>query len=190
MKKRILIAGVSGFLGSGLWQAASQEKDLEVFGLDINKKQKNTRIYCCDICDERKLKTVLSKLRPHYIFHFIGGSLTEPAGLFNANLLSTRCLLNAILQIKNYHPRVIVPGSAAEYGVVESKNLPIKETQKVQPISMHGFTKYMQTSLALSYVKKGVDVFIARIFNVSGFGMPANLSLGRFAKEIVSLEGK
>ncbi|HPN88765.1 MAG TPA: NAD-dependent epimerase/dehydratase family protein [Candidatus Omnitrophota bacterium] len=190
MKKRILIAGVSGFLGSGLYRRALQEKDLEVFGVDLKKREKNNKFYSCNVCDEKKVKTLLSKLRPDYIFHLIGASLTDSVQLFHANLLSTRSLLNAILQIKNYHPRVIIPGSAAEYGVVKNKDLPIKETQKIQPISVYGFAKHMQTSLGLSYVPKGIDVVIARIFNVSGFGMPANLSLGRFAKEIVSLERK
>ena len=64
----------------------------------------------------------------------------------------------------------------------------IDEKVQPQPLAWYGFVKHMQTGLGLMHAAKGVDVRIARIFNIGGYGTPATLALGNFAQKIVHIE--
>ncbi|MDP8212622.1 MAG: NAD-dependent epimerase/dehydratase family protein, partial [Candidatus Zapsychrus exili] len=188
MRKKVLITGVSGFLGNGLRDLILKEDKFEVFGVDLKLETSSKHMLVCDLHDRRRIKALFIKLKPHYIFHLAGSISGDSAKLFNSNVLSTQAVLDVISSIGSYKPRVVIPGSAAEYGFVDKVNGCIRETIKPSPSSWYGMTKYMQTLLSASYIEKGVDVTIGRIFNVSGKGTPTTLSLGYFAKEISILE--
>ena len=76
-------------------------------------------------------------------------------------------------------------GSAAKYGEVVAANNPISEQQILQPISIYGWTKAAQSQLASVYVQSfGVDVMVARTFNLIGGGASDKLFIGRVQKQI------
>jgi GDP-4-dehydro-6-deoxy-D-mannose reductase len=189
--KRILITGVNGFIGNSLKDVIERHFNrYEVFGIDASLRKSSERYFKGDIKDRFFLKTVIKRIRPHYIFHLAGGSVkTEDfPRLVSENVLTTYLLLELLLNVRNFKTRIIIPGSAAEYGQILQKDMPVKEKHALRPVNFYGLSKMYQTLLALSYCKKGLDIIIARIFNIVGWATPSNLSIGRFAYQIALIE--
>jgi GDP-4-dehydro-6-deoxy-D-mannose reductase len=80
-------------------------------------------------------------------------------------------------------------GSAAESGAVTSADNPISESQPINPVSVYGLTKSLQTQLASYYAQLGVNVSVCRIFNLNGPGISESLFIGRLQKEIQEVLG-
>ncbi len=185
----ILITGVNGFIGTALWNYLKGEKSsLRVFGVDIQQGNPTRNVYACDLCDPRQFRKILQRTRPKIIFHLAGGRPADENALWQVNFISTRTLLEAVAQLSGDRPRVIIPGSASEYGRVKTPQRPVTEDFPLQPLGWYGFSKYAQTSLGLMYARRGIDVRIARIFNIAGAGTPPSLAIGNFAQRIVTIE--
>jgi len=112
----------------------------------------------------------------------------DEKNFLKANIMTTKSLLEVIAGTNSYSPRIIIPGSAAEYGKTVLAGKPVKESVSAWPVSFYGFVKNAQTNLGLMYARFGLDVAVARIFNVCGHGMPPSLSLGHFSKQIISIK--
>jgi GDP-4-dehydro-6-deoxy-D-mannose reductase len=82
-------------------------------------------------------------------------------------------------------PRVILVGSAAEYGVVPADAQPVVETHPCAPRTDYAIAKYAQSLLGFAAAMRGQQVLIARLFNPVGVGMPSELALPSFARRIV-----
>jgi len=191
MNKKVLITGVNGFLGFALWQYLNTKYSrVKVFGIDIKPRLSSRSIFLCNLNNQKQVVDLLSSIRPDTIFHLAGGRNNSNKRLLTDNVLSTRSLLESVKTLCDYSPRIIIPGSAAEYGEACSAKKPIKETVAAKPVSWYGTVKYTQTSLGLMYARMGLDVVIARIFNISGQGLPPALFLGKIAREITLIERK
>jgi len=190
MKKRILITGVNGFIGSALRRfIRDRNLNFDVFGIDLVKPaQADKQIFVCDLNNHRKLRRILSKIRPEYIFHLTGGRISGKKKLLQSNLSISQLLFETIKKIPNFRPRIIIPSTAAEYGNAGRRGKFITENANQRPISWYGFVKSMQTGLSLTYAEQGFDVVVGRIFNISGFGTPPTLVIGKFAYEISRME--
>jgi GDP-4-dehydro-6-deoxy-D-mannose reductase len=81
-------------------------------------------------------------------------------------------------------PRLILIGSAAEYGYVSADAMPVRENHPCQPRSPYGIAKYAQTLLGLAAAERGLPVITARLFNPVGLGMPPKLALPSFARRV------
>lgn len=185
----ILITGVNGFIGRALWDHfKDQRPSLNVFGIDLQIPIPRPRLWACDLSNQRQLMKILDRVRPDVIFHLAGGRPADENMLWQANFISTKTLFNVVAGLKSVSLCVVIPGSAAEYGQVKTPRRPVAETLQPQPLGWYGFIKYMQTSLGLMYARKGLDVRVARIFNIGGYGTPASLALGNFAGRIVRIE--
>ena len=177
--KTVLITGARGFLGAALLDFLRGEKTVAVRGIGR------------DVCDLRRpgaVKDILQKARPAYIFHFAGGRLADDQDTFNANFITTKNVLEAVQGLPPHQrPRVIIPGSAAEYGNIQGRKL-ITEHCLPKPLGWYGFVKLLQTDLGLFYARQGLDVVVLRMFNICGAATPASLAMGGFARQIVAIE--
>ena len=189
MKKRLLITGVTGFLGGALKEYFSRrEKTFEVFGLS-RRRQAGEGLFCADPADASQMVRLLRRLQPEYIFPFSGGDRRNPESLFLSQYLVTQCLLEAILKAGLLGARVVIPGSAAEYGRPTASRRLLTEEDQLRPEGWYGFMKFMQTSLGLFYARHfGLNVMVGRIFNVTGTNAPARLAPGKFASDIALIE--
>ena len=189
MKKRVLIAGVTGFLGGALKEhLARRAPGMEVIGLTRRRRPGNGLLHA-DLTDPATTARLLRRVRPDYIFQFCGGDRADPDQLFSSNFLATRGLLDAILETGLSRIRVIIPGSAAEYGRPTAQHRLVTEADSPRPESWYGFIKWMQTSLGLFYARRyDLNVVVARIFNVTGAGTPERLAAGKFASQIARIE--
>lgn len=183
----VLITGVNGFIGSNLSRLIKVElPNLSVVGVDRVMLPANMEIpyLQVDLLDREAINRVIQTTQPDYIFHLAGviysGDLQD---LFKGNVQSTVNLLESVKALKK-PLRVIIPGSAAEYGSILPTDLPLSEQQIPNPVSPYGVAKVWQTTVARYYATQGVDVQIGRVFNVIGKGMPEELSIGSFARQL------
>jgi GDP-4-dehydro-6-deoxy-D-mannose reductase len=137
-----------------------------------------------------ELGRIIEHVRPDCIFHLAGRARGTPAELTRANLgLMQSLLLN--LQRTRLRPRLIVAGSAAEYGTAIRDGEPVRETAICAPFSDYGISKHAQTREVLAYADAtAASVLVARIFNPLGPNMPTHLAIGDFSNQIASIRGR
>lgn len=127
--------------------------------------------------------------RPDAILHIAGATGTQPLRvLFEANVLLTGELLVAVAALAA-PPRIVLLGSAAEYGNVPENAQPAAETSACMPVSNYGISKYTQTLMGLAAASQGAQVLVARLFNPVGLGMPPHLALPSFARQLARPPG-
>ena len=191
MKKRILITGAGGFIGAALLKfICARSLPLEVFAVALHSRKSAFPISRCDFIDDKEVLKLLSSFKPDYIIHCVGGRRLEKGDMFESNFTATKILLDAIQKLPGYTPRVVIPGTAAEYGRLQKDAGLVKEETVCHPASWYGFVKNMQTSLSLMYARGGLDIVVARMFNILGSGVPPTLAIGKFAQALVKIEQK
>jgi GDP-4-dehydro-6-deoxy-D-mannose reductase len=189
MNKKILVTGVRGFLGGAFWRYLKKKKTgWNVYGLDLGNDKNDPHMYKVDLRHRHKLEQILGAIQPDYIFHFAGGRVASKKKLMELNYSSTKHLLETVKKLNGLRTRVIIPGSAAEYGKMPPGRRLFRENDKSRPLTEYGLVKLKQTQLALAYASDGLDVVVARIFNIMGEGTPPSLAAGRFAEQIVGME--
>lgn len=131
-----------------------------------------------DVCDRSDVEQLVRKVQPKFVFHLAGAVEGHVAELYEANFFSAFYLLEAL---RSYCPeaRVLVVGSAAEYGSIPFGELPVTEERACRPVSSYGATKHAMTLAALQYAQSySMKVTIARPFNIVGAGIPRHLVVG------------
>ena len=137
--------------------------------------------------DSPALERVLEDVAPDCIVHLAGKSKAPPAELAAVNLGLIQRLLEA-LRGAGLRPRLVVAGSAAEYGAAIRDGEAVCETAACAPLSDYGATKLAQTRAVLAYAEAtGTSALVARIFNPIGPGMPPHLAIADFARQIWSM---
>lgn len=142
-----------------------------------------------DFEDVGALAGVLRETRPGYIFHLSGVAVAADLETYvRVNCLHAAALLDAIALAQLGDARVLMVGSAAEYGPLEDGDLPAHEDRPAAPTSPYGITKLAQTQLALSRAPGGLRITVARPSNIIGPGMPPHLALPSFARQLALIE--
>ena len=160
MKRKILITGGSGFIGSHL------KKYLDDFEIITVGRSKNED-YKIDLSDS-KLEDIVKDLSPDIVCHFASGSNILRAEEnkeqeYKDTVLSTKTLIQALSKFKNI--TVIYLSSQAIYGLPE--NLPVVETQPAKPISVYGKNKSEAEKII---IQSGLNYLIFRISSIYGLG--------------------
>jgi nucleoside-diphosphate-sugar epimerase len=149
--KRVLITGATGFVGSNLCRRLLNEGH-EVFCLlrpehepwRIEGIRADVRIHTVDLMDQVRLSTLVSEVRPEWIFHLAAyGAYSWQADLdrlIRTNLLSTINLMQACLETG--FEIFINTGSSSEYGLKDHAPAP---TESIDPNSYYAVTKASAT---------------------------------------------
>ena len=181
---RCLITGIGGFTGQHLARFL-REQGTAVFGVDSPRRKQPCAadVLCRDLADRAAVRAFLGRARPEAIFHLAGKTRGDNLGeLLAANVETTSVLLELAAEL---NCAVLVPGSAAEYGF--PRELPVRETHPVQPVTAYGMAKTRQTALALDYARRGLRVFVPRPFNLLGPGLPESFAPARLARQVAAL---
>jgi len=196
-KKIHLITGINGFSGYFLTNyILVKEKNAMVVGIDLQPKLTSQKkwlarqriiYYQSDLSKDKILKNILKKHRPNYIYHLAGKILADSLNQYlKANYQTTKNLLR---EVKRESPqaRVLLTGSAAEYG--SAKKNPFKEASVLQPINAYGLSKKKQTEFFLK-AKNQLLLNLVRPFNLIGPGTPKKLLIGNIIEQIKEQKNK
>ena len=185
--QRVLITGISGFLGTHL-RHHLVELGLQVFGYDQRAAVGVKDIVAGDITDRDATRNALKQFQPHVIFHLAGLIKSDhPEAFYGANLLGTINLFDSLLET-GQHPVVIIPSSSAVYGPGVGSR-PISEKFRLRPMTHYAVSKLAQEIAALRYLHAfRLPVIIVRMFNLLGPGQSPDLACSAFARQIAMAE--
>jgi GDP-4-dehydro-6-deoxy-D-mannose reductase len=175
-----LVTGAAGFSGRHLAARLRRGGSLRITGtargpVPVGPDLDEVRLL--DLTDATAVDRLVAEVRPDLVFHLAGRNAGAPAELHRANGAASALLLEAVLR---HAPaaRVLITGSAAEYGPPEDGARAITETHPCRPVSAYGESKLAATGAALDAAARGLHVTVARPFNIVGRGMPATLVIG------------
>jgi len=170
---RIVVTGAEGFIGSHLVdQLRRALPPGRVFSIVHHLRRPRPHTWACDLTDLRALRKLLSRLRPTWIFHAAGRTRGTPEDLMRDNLLTTATLLQAA-EKKAPSAGLVLLGSAAECG---------------DPLHPYSWAKRCQTRLAQHRAAEGQKIIIARLFNLTGPGIPPGYLAGSIAQQVAEIE--
>ncbi|MCE7858649.1 MAG: NAD-dependent epimerase/dehydratase family protein [Chloroflexi bacterium CFX2] len=183
--KRALISGISGFVGRHLRNELIHA-GWQVYGFDIRLAGEN--VFVGDLSDRTALTRAIADCQPDAVFHLAGIIKSQdPQAYYISNLFGTLNLLDAVLQMKK-RPKVVLASSSAVYGLTKSAR-PITERSPLRPVTEYAVSKVAQETAALRYhYAFGLDVIIARMFNLLGPGQSPDLACSAFARQIALAE--
>jgi GDP-4-dehydro-6-deoxy-D-mannose reductase len=191
---RVMITGAAGFIG-GYLAKHCVDAGCAVLGLDIRNPEaswKNASFEKCDVRDSIHLSKLISTFEPHRIFHLAAQSyptvsMVEPRETMDINVGGTVNLFEG-LRASGKMAAVIVACSSGEYGPVESKDLPVRETHSLYPLHPYGVSKVAQDLLAAQYfVNYAIPSVRMRIFNTTGPGKLGDLC-SDLTRRVVEIE--
>ncbi|MBL8101260.1 MAG: GDP-mannose 4,6-dehydratase [Anaerolineales bacterium] len=180
-----LITGISGFVGRHL-QHQLAEWDWQVFGFDI--RPTGGDVFVGDLSDRAALTRAVADCQPDAVFHLAGIiKSADSEAYYRSNLFGTLNLLDAVMQMEK-RPKLVLASSSAVYGLTKSAR-PITERSPLRPITEYAVSKIAQETAALRYhYAFGLDVVIARMFNLLGPGQSPDLACSAFARQIALAE--
>ncbi|MCL4415649.1 MAG: GDP-mannose 4,6-dehydratase [Actinobacteria bacterium] len=204
MKKRALITGITGMVGSHLANFLFENTDWDIYGmcrwrspLDnvehfLPRANKKDRIYFIygDLCDYISLENVVEESKPDYVFHLAAQSypmtsFTSPIQTFDTNILGTERLLEALRKCKGIDPVIHVCSSSEVFGRVSKEKLPIKETCSFHPASPYAISKVGTDLVGRFHAEAyGQKVMVTRMFTHTGPGRGDVFAESTFAKQI------
>lgn len=190
---KVFVTGISGFTGKHLFKLLNS-KNYQIYGIYNKRKlfENNPNSFQCDINDSSKLLNIIKKVKPDIIFHLAGVTYAADPSEFEIFYKSfIMGTLNLLETVKNLEidPIILIPGSAAEYGIVSDQMNLIDEDCSLNPISHYGISKVLQSLIGHLYLKKGnLKIIRTRTFNILGPGQSERFVCSNFAKQIAKIE--
>ncbi len=125
-----------------------------------------------DLADDAGLAKLLVEAEIDTVVHLAASLRDEPFGaLVRNNIESAHSLLEAVVAAGRDDLRIVLCSSGSVYGAVPSSALPMSERLPATPIDLYSVTKRAAEDLASVYRRSyGVDVVVARLFNLIGPG--------------------
>jgi GDP-4-dehydro-6-deoxy-D-mannose reductase len=198
---RALITGIAGFAGSHLAEYLVANTDLEVHGLilpqfgvaNIQAIRDRLTLHDGDVADYQRVLPLLADCRPDLIFHLAAQSapslsLLQPGVTLTNNILGQLNVLQAAVEL-GMSPRILVIGSADEYGRVLPSELPVTETNAMRPVNPYSVSKIAQDYLGYQYfLSHKLPTVRLRPFNHIGPRQGPGFVVSDFAKQIAEVE--
>ena len=145
--------------------------------------------YCyesADILDAAALSRVLADACPTIVIHLAATRREESVErLTDGNVHGTQSLIDACRAVGSVR-RLVLGSTAGVYGV--PADLPLVETSLCQPAEPYGASKLAAEQCARNLCDDaGIELVVARIFNVVGPGQEERHVCGRLASELAAV---
>ena len=200
----ILITGCAGFIGFHICNKISQNKNLNIFGIDnlnsyydvklkkdrlkILRKNKKFKFFKIDISNKEKIFKNFKVNKYDVVINLaaqagVRHSITNPQDYFDSNLIGFFNIIDASRSFKIKH--FIYASTSSVYG--ESKDFPLKESSETsKPMSFYAATKKCNEVIAYSYSNiYNLPCTALRFFTVYGpYGRP-DMALYSFCDSIL-----
>lgn len=198
---KVLIIGITGFAGTSIYHLLTHTEDINLYGtFRHSTKNRNladnfnsATLYECDVNDVYSVEKVLSEVQPDILFHFasyvsVFSSFKNPLPTLQTNIIGTANLLEAIKKIMP-QARILIPGSAEEYGKIPEDKMPVKEDYPLNPVNPYAISKKVQEEIGFYYFKTcGLNIYFTRTFHYAGPGQSLGFVCSDFAKQVVDAE--
>ncbi len=202
MKKKALVIGAAGFVGSYLIDRIQEDHDWLVDATKMEGEQfvhKGVNTWDLDILNRDAVAALLSRLRPDYIFHLaaqssVALSWKNPDLTVDVNIKGTMHVLDGVRTLMGesrpfYRPRVLLIGSCEEYGRVRPEEVPVSEDTAPRPGNPYALTKACQNMIGKIYADAyGMDIVSVRSFNHIGPNQSPSFVVADFCKQAAEIE--
>jgi len=200
-RKRILITGITGFVGSYLADYLLENVDCEIFGLkrpnaqlrNIHHILDKIRLINGDLIDQTSLVKTLERARPDQIYHlgalsWVSPSWDMPAAYMQVNAMGTINLFEA-MRTTSCKARIFISCTPEEYGDVPKNLIPITEETRLHPVNLYAASKVAQDAVCQAYAASyGFEVIRTRAFNHEGPRRDVLGAIASFAYQIARIE--
>lgn len=207
MKKKVLITGITGMVGSHLADYLMENTDWDIYGMcrwrspldniiqhidRINRKDRIQLVYA-DLRDSLSIDSMVKQVMPDYVFHLAAQSYPKtsfdaPLDTLDTNIEGTTRVLEAI---RKYRPDAIVHvcASSEVFGRVPKEKLPINEECTFHPASPYAISKVGTDLVGRYYAEAfGMTVMTTRMFTHTGPRRGDVFAESTFAKQIAMIE--
>jgi len=184
MPRRVLITGGSGFVGH--WLSRSMlERGWSVFAGSVEGAAKPSVLSASemeaihwvplDVTSDAETHNALQHAEPDAIVHLAGiayppDANADPLRTYEVNTLGALRLLEGLSSSRG-RARVLMVGTAEQYGPHEKGEYPLAETATCTPITPYAGSKAAQELIALQMSRsRSLEVLCTRSFNHSGAG--------------------
>ena len=182
---KAVVTGARGFVGNHLTRHLTA-RHVDVVSLDVGDSQP------VDITDRGAVARRIAEESPEVVYHLaarshVGASWTDGDLLTQVNVDGTRAVVDACVAAGV--ARVLVVGSAEQYGTVDPDATPVGEQTACRPVSPYGKSKVAAEAVALdAYRTHGLPVVCTRAFNHTGPGQSQAFLVPGLAARIVAAE--
>lgn len=181
---RAAISGAHGFVGRHLAEHLRASGDT-VIPLDVDGHRP------VDVTDPDAVVRCIEETRPDVIYHLaarshVGESWDDEAGVERVNVGGTANVLTAAAA--GGVARVLVVGSAEQYGRVDPAALPVGEDTDLNPVSPYARSKTAAEALARRAAATGVGAVCVRAFGHTGPGQSPRFLVPALAARVAAAE--
>ena len=194
---RCLVTGAAGFVGRHLVEELCQ-RGHRVTGTvhpqvdEPGSPREGVELVAADILEGR-LDEVFALARPDWVFHLAAFSNPQDSRhqsrlTLETNILGSHNVLHSAREHSS-STRVLLVGSAQQYGRVDEKEQPIAETRPMAPLTPYAVSKASQELLGRSFHDaEGLPVLMTRSFNHTGPGQSDAYVCSSFARQVAEIE--
>jgi GDP-4-dehydro-6-deoxy-D-mannose reductase len=198
---KVFITGAAGFVAGHFIELLRQEEpEAEIFGLARPQgapSQVPGRVTMieADLLEAGSVEAAVSLAQPDRIVHLAAQSSpmkswSDPQATLRTNILGTQNLLEAARKCRT-PPRILLVGSAEEYGLASPSEIPLREEAPLRPTSPYAVSKIAAGYLGLQYaLAHRLPVVRTRTFHHTGPGRSEAFAESSFARQIVEIELK
>jgi len=195
---RVLITGISGFVGRHLAQHCAERGDV-IFGvarraIGDSESLGMARVLQADLRDRTATRSALQASRPDVVYHLAAQSnvpeaWADPAATITNNIAAEANLLQSLVDMDHRGAIVVSAGSSECYGRIQPEDNPIRESTPLRPVNPYGVSKAAQDLLGYQYfASHGLHIVRMRPFNHIGPGQSDAFVVPAFAKQIAEIE--
>ncbi len=204
MTARALITGGGGFVGqwvgralvAGGWEVYAAGVGAPALRMLTADEHRAVRWLTMDVRMRRDVAAALDESRPDAIVHLAGisylpSAADAPAEAWSVNVVGAVTLLAEVArrrQAGGLDPRILIAGSAQQYGRHDEAELPLRETAEQRPLTVYAASKAAQEVAALqAFRADGLRVVATRSFNHSGVGHDEHFLLPALVRRALAI---
>jgi nucleoside-diphosphate-sugar epimerase len=187
-ERTAVVTGASGRIGRTLCKALGARH----YSVCALAHRTSSEMIAIDLAkDGEAILGILERHSPQVVFHCAGVmSRTNPVAQFEANVMMTVRLTQALGRIAEPRPVLVNVSSAAEIGAPPSNAPPLPEDFPCAPYHSYGASKLCQTEIALASGREhGYRVVCARIFNLLRVPDAPELPVESWVAQIHAIRG-
>jgi GDP-4-dehydro-6-deoxy-D-mannose reductase len=187
-RRTMLLIG-AGFAGSHLRAAAGQAG----FHVVAAGREPGEESPPCDLLDPAAVEACVAAVEPDLVVNAagaasVGRSWKHPAETFAVNATGVLNLLEAVAR-RAPAAHVLCISSADVYGARGEEELPLGEELEPRPLTPYGSSKAEMEALCGEYGRsRGLDIAVARAFNLIGPAQSPEFAVPGFARRIAEAE--